>query len=135
MYATPAQLTELFGEQETILLSTHGSGDTVDTAALEQAIAYASSEVDSYLAGRCAVPLTGDIPPVVMMVTGDIVRYRLTGSDVSEKDPILTRYKAAVDWLKQVASGAVSLPCAGAAPEDAGGVDISAGERTWLWPA
>lgn len=134
MYASPAQLVELFGEQEMIMLSTHGMGEHVDEDALTQAIRYASSEVDSYLSGRYAVPLSGDIPPVIMMVTGDIVRYRLTGADVSEKSPILARYKAAVDWLKNAASGVISLPCAGTAP-GAAGVAIAAGERTWTWPA
>lgn len=132
MYASPTQLIELFGEHEVSVLSTHGMGETVDDAALTQAIEYASSEVDSYLAGRYSVPLSGAIPPIIMMVTADIVRYRLTGADVSEKSPILTRYKSAVDWLKNVASGFISLPCTGAAPEPAGGVDISAGERVWL---
>mgnify|MGYP002602223991 FL=1 len=88
--------------------------------------------MDSYLASRYAVPLADPVPPVVMMVTADIVRYRLTSGDVSEKDPIITRYKSTVAWLKDVASGVVSLPCAGSAPgETADGVEINPGTRDW----
>lgn len=78
------------------------------------------------------MPLTDPVPPVVMMVTADIVRYRLTSGDVSEKDPIITRYKSTVAWLKDVASGIVSLPCAGSASgETADGVEITPGTRDW----
>ena len=115
-----------------ITLSTKKKGNAIDREALETAIGYASSEVDSYLASRYAVPLADPVPPVVMMVTADIVRYRLTSGDVSEKDPIITRYKSTVAWLKDVASGVVSLPCAGSAPgETADGVEINAGTRDW----
>ena len=91
-----------------------------------------ATQVDSYLASRYAVPLADPVPPVVMMVTADIVRYRLTSGDVSEKDPIITRYKSTVAWLKDVASGIVSLPCAGSASgETADDVEINAGTRNW----
>lgn len=131
-YATVAELVSLFGQRETALLSTHGDSDEVDAAALETAIRYACSEVDSYLSGRYAVPLAEPVPPVVMMAVGDIVRYRLTGGDLTEKDPILARYKATVAWLRDVASGVVSLPCAGAAPEATpGGVGIDCGRKDW----
>ena len=78
------------------------------------------------------MPLAPPVPPVVMMVTADIVRYRLTSGDVSEKDPIVTRYKATVAWLKDVASGVVSLSCAGAVSgETSGSVEINPGQRDW----
>ena len=109
MYATVEDLVSLFGEREVITLSTKKKGNAIDREALETAIGYASSEVDSYLASRYAVPLADPVPPVVMMVTADIVRYRLTSGDVSEKDPIITRYKSTVAWLKDVASGRRSL--------------------------
>ena len=132
MYATVEDLVSLFGEREVITLSTKKKGNAIDREALETAIGYASSEVDSYLASRYAVPLADPVPPVVMMVTADIVRYRLTTGDVSEKDPIITRYKSTVAWLKDVASGVVSLPCAGSSPgETADGVEINPGTRDW----
>lgn len=131
-YATVDDLISLFGEDETTVLSNKGGSDILDREALELAIGYASSEVDSYLAGRYAVPLATPVPPVVMMVTADIVRYRLTSGDVSEKDPVAARYKTTVAWLRDVASGVVSLPCAGTASgETSGGVEINPGTRDW----
>lgn len=131
-YATVEELTALFGGREMALLSTHGDSEELNAEALERAIGYACSEVDSYLASRYAVPLAEPVPHVVMMAVGDIVRYRLTSGDLTEKDPILARYKATVAWLHDVASGAASLPCAGAAPETAsGGVDIDCGRKDW----
>ena len=110
-----------------------GASQGLNREALEAAIAYAASEVDSYLAARYAVPLADPVPPVVMMVTADIVRYRLTSGDVSEKDAIVARYKTTVAWLRDVASGVVSLPCAGASSGGAfDNVEIDAGARDWI---
>lgn len=131
-YATVENLFSLFGEEEITLLSNRGASPELNREALEAAIAYAASEVDSYLAARYAVPLTDPVPPVVMMVTADIVRYRLTSGDVSEKDAIVARYKTTVAWLRDVASGVVSLPCAGASSGGASdNVEIEAGARDW----
>ena len=128
-YATLDQLVSLFGADEIRTLSDRQGTGELDEAVISDALERASSEVDSYLASRYAVPLADPVPPVVMMVTADIVRYRLTSGDVSEKDPIITRYKSTVAWLKDVASGVVSLPCAGSAPgETADGVEINNGE-------
>ena len=133
MYATVEDLASLFGEEETTLLSNRGLSENMDREALETAIAYASSEVDSYLAARYAVPLPAPVTPVVMMVTADIFRNRQTSGDVSEKEPIVTRYKSTVAWLKDVASGIVSLPCAGAVSEGTSeDVEIDAGARDWV---
>lgn len=130
-YATVEDLVALFGKEEVLLLSTRGTSDEMDRTALETAISYAGSEVDSYLSARYAVPLD-PVPPVVMMVTADIVRYRLTSGDVSEKEPVVTRYKATVAWLRDVTAGVVSLPCAGTTPgETSGSVEINPGQRDW----
>lgn len=123
----------IFQERTTpeLQVATKGASDEMDRAALETAIICAGSEVDSYFSGRYAVPLADPIPPVVMMVTADIVRYRLTGGDVSEKELVVTRYKATVAWLRDVASGVVSLPCAGTSEETSDGVVIDPGQRDW----
>lgn len=129
-YATPEELISLFGEREIALLSTHADNGELDREQIEKAIEYAQSEVDSYLAGRYAVPLASPVPSVVMMVVGDIVRYRLTSGDVTEKDPITERYKLALKWLQNVANGMVDLPCKGSGDEG-GRVFVDAGKRDW----
>ena len=68
--------------------------------------------MDSYLADRYATPLSGSdpIPPVVVSVTGDIARYRLTGGDIRDTDPIRERYTKALNWLRDVADGKAGIP-------------------------
>ena len=60
--------------------------------------------MDSYLADRYATPLSDSapIPPVVVSITGDIARYRLTGGDIRDTDPIRERYTKALNWLRDV---------------------------------
>lgn len=129
-YATPEELIGLFGEREIALLSTHADSDDLDRERIEKAIEYAQSEVDSYLSQRYAVPLAPPVPSVVMMVVGDIVRYRLTSGDVTEKDPITERYKLAIKWLRDVASGAADLPGIGLDDGNCG-VFLDSGKRDW----
>lgn len=135
-YATPRQLMELFGEREVLLLSTRGASgapEDLDAPVLEAAIRYASGEVDSYLGVRYAVPLAEPVPCMVMLVTADIVRYRLTSGDVDEKSPVLRRYAASLEWLKAVAAGRLSLPDTDwqGVEDQAGDVRIEPGNRPW----
>lgn len=130
VYATPEELIDLFGQREMALLSTHGDSGEPDREALCRAIECAQSEVDSYLATRYAVPLAQPVPQAVMMVVGDIVRYRLTSGDITEKEPITERYRLAIAWLKDVAKGLVALPCQGV-EDAAGNVALDCGQRVW----
>lgn len=137
-YATPEDLVSLFGIREITILSNHDDGGDLDREAIERAIVYAQSEVDSYLCGRYPTPLKPPVPQIVMMVIGDIVRYRLTSGDITEKDPITERYKRAIAWLKDVAAGIAELP----GPDDdsgdgTGGVFVQTGSRDWgaTWQA
>ena len=68
--------------------------------------------MDSYLADRYATPISGSdpIPPVVVSITGDIARYRLTGGDIRDTDPIRERYTKALNWLRDVADGKAGIP-------------------------
>lgn len=136
-YATPEELVSLFGLREITELSNHGDGCDLDRAAIERAIEYAESEVNSYIGVRYPAPLKSPVPQIVMMVVGDIVRYRLTSGDITEKDPITERYKRAIAWLKDVAAGIAELPD----QEDGegagtGSVFIESGRRDWgaSWP-
>ena len=134
MYATVEDLVSLFGEREVITLSTKKKGNAIDREALETAIGYASSEVDSYLADRYATPLSDSdpIPPVVVSVTGDIARYRLTGGDIRDTDPIRERYTKALNWLRDVADGKAGIPgLPPAGTETPGAVLLEPGTRPW----
>lgn len=84
-------------------------------------------------ADRYATPLSdlAPIPPVVS-ITGDIARYRLTGGDIRDTDPIRERYTKALNWLRDVADGRRAFP--GPPPagtETPGAVLLEPGTRPW----
>lgn len=132
-YATIDQLVSLFGAEEIRLLSDRQGTGEGDDAVIQAALERASSEVDSYLADRYATPLSsvGPVPPIVVSVTGDIARYRLTGGDVRDSDPIRERYVRALGWLRDVADGRAAVPGLLPVEAEAGSVLLSPGARPW----
>lgn len=133
-YATLDQLVSLFGADEIRTLSDRKGTGELDEQVLLDALERASSEVDSYLADRYATPLSDSapIPPVVVSITGDIARYRLTGGDIRDTDPIRERYTKALNWLRDVADGKAGIP--GLPPvgtETPGAVLLEPGIRPW----
>ena len=133
-YATLDQLVSLFGADEIRTLSDRQGTGELDEQVLLDALDRASSEVDSYLADRYATPLSDSdpIPPVVVSVTGDIARYRLTGGDIRDTDPIRERYTKALNWLRDVADGKAGIPgLPPAGTETPGAVLPDPGTRPW----
>lgn len=82
---------------------------------IQQALASASSEADSYLSSQYTVPLTGTTPPVLAMKVCHMAAwYLLSGKGFNPQlgmdEAVYTRYKDAISWLKQIASGNAALP-------------------------
>lgn len=133
-YATVADLIAAFGSQEVIALTDREGRPeadigTVDSTVALEALERASSEADTYIAARYALPLSST-PQALVAVVCDIARYRLTGGEANETDPIASRYKAAVAWLKDVAAGRAVLPGVAAIPPGGeGGVEFTTGRR------
>lgn len=134
-YATPEQLVSLFGEDEMLTLAVGVDGE-LDEARITAAIEWASSEADSFLSARYAVPVE-PVPPVLTTVVGDIARYRLTGHNTVENEVILRRYEKAIEWLKAIAEGMADLPGQDDSETDdgewigTGGASIKPGTRDW----
>ena len=130
-YATVADLIAAFGEQEVTVLTDREDAGAVDSTVALEALERASSEADTYIAARYALPLSS-VPQALVAVVCDIARYRLTGGEVTESTPIADRYKAAVSWLKDVAAGRAVLPgVAATAPGGEGGVEFDTGRRAF----
>lgn len=128
-YATVADLLAAFGEQEVTVLTDREDTGMVDGTVALGALERASSEADTYIAARYALPLQS-VPQALAAVVCDIARYRLSGGETTETTPIADRYKAAVTWLKDVAAGRAVLPgVATNAPGGEGGVEFSTGRR------
>lgn len=130
MYATVADMIEAFGQGEVIALTDRTGEVQVVESIATAALARASDEADSYLAGRYAVPVT-PVPPVLAAMVCDMARYRLTGTQAQEADPITERYRLAVKWLERVASGDADLPGVGLPASGGSNVQFSAGRRVF----
>lgn len=145
MYGGVEAFAGQFGEAETLALAHLVDPDTgeeeIDEERIARALEAASSEADSYLAARYPVPLgrsalvTGsrvDVPSILIVVVNDIARYRLTGADRLETDPVVRRYEEAVRWLTNVSKGVVDIiGQSGGEGQADGGILFNPGVREW----
>ena len=130
MYAAAADMIAAFGEDEVIACTDRPNLGEIDAQVLDAALVSACSEADSYLARRYALPLLV-VPAALTSVVCDIARYRLTGGMASETDPIRDRYKLAIAWLADLASGKVSLPELEPPATDDAAVSFGCGRRVF----
>ncbi len=110
-YATPQDLVQRFGEQEIVRLTTPGGQDLdgVVTDTAEAALEDASATIDSYVRKRYRTPIDVELPEI-RRVCLDLTRYDLsTGDGKQPSEETRERYKAAMDWLRDVASGKAVL--------------------------
>lgn len=108
-YATQANMIARFGEPEVIALSDRANLGVLDSAVLAGALAEADAEIDPYLAPRHVLPLAS-VPRILSGFACDIARYRLCGTGgVTETDEVRNRYKDAIKFLENVASGKIGL--------------------------
>ena len=105
-YASVADLTERFGDDEIESLAQGAPAGTIDTDKVTLAIEDAESEINSYLAQRYAVPVA-NFPKSITAACCDIARYRLFAGQAHED--VTTRYKDRIEWLKSIAKGLVTL--------------------------
>jgi phage gp36-like protein len=118
-YCTQQQLIDRpNGEQELIQLTDTGNQGVINATVLNQAIAAADAEIDSYL--TAFLPLAS-IPPRLIYVAMDITLYYLYQTRMLE--PVEKRYTAAIRYLDAVRQGKDSL-----GPGVAAGSEIAPGE-------
>lgn len=110
-YCSVADLVARFSETEIAQLSDTEDRETVNETIVSAAITDASGEIDSYLGGRYATPITGTVPHQIKNACLDIARYRLYDDHPTET--VRQRYVDALAWLKLVMMGHIPLPVAG----------------------
>ncbi|MBI5058962.1 DUF1320 domain-containing protein [candidate division KSB1 bacterium] len=115
-YCALADLVTRYGQQDVLARTDRDNDGVADAAVADAAIADASALIDSYLAGRYSVPFTSP-PPALTRVACDIAWYLLF-SDEKAPDQVKTKYDAAIEFLKAIKSGEISL--------GAGGVGVAA---------
>lgn len=112
-YCTLLNLKDRFGETELIQLTDQTNAGAIDPAVLNEAIADADAEINSYLT---AYPLPlATIPANFERMACDITRYYLFGTSVPEL--VQQRYDNAISYLKLVAKGGINI-----APDTSGTV-------------
>lgn len=105
-YCTLQDLIDRYSENELIQLSDRINAGAVDTDVINRAIADADGEIDGYLAGRFAAPIT-PIPKSLVRIGCELTRYYLY--DDGATDPVIKRYNDAVLFLKGIAKGDISI--------------------------
>ncbi|MDR1063049.1 MAG: DUF1320 domain-containing protein [Azoarcus sp.] len=120
LYATCKDMVARFGETELIQLTDreHVPPSCLDRRLLDTALADAQAEIDSYLAKRYCLPLTGcqngsgglGAPRVLVRLACDIARYHLH-DDLAPEHEVRRRYLAVIDVLAAIADGNILLTC------------------------
>lgn len=105
-YSTYDDLILEFPKAEIDSLLDRDRNGREDDGVVDEAVGFADDLIDGYLRERYAVPLT-TVPRNLVGVACDIVRYRLYQGQPTEL--VQLRYDAALNWLKDVARGLVTL--------------------------
>lgn len=121
-YATQADMIIRFDEREIVELTDRAGVGVLNATVLADKLADADAEIDSYLQGRYALPLTS-VPIVLVRVACDIARYHLYDNRATEA--VTQRYKDAIAFLRGIAKGDIHLgadalnqsPAVSSAPE------------------
>lgn len=106
-YATPQDITDLYGPDALIATDVDGDG-VVDMDQVNKSLASASAEIDSYLAARYTLPIAGTHPYLVQLCV-DIAIYRQSNARSFVTEEVRTRYEDAVKALRAYADGKASL--------------------------
>jgi len=112
VYATPTQVRAVLARDSTV---PGGTAAELGDAPIQAAIDLAQADIDARLTARYTVPWAPPVPPIVVSLTVAIAAYHadLThrqGQEVPATDPVVLRYKWAIDFLLLLASGVADIP-------------------------
>jgi phage gp36-like protein len=110
VYASADDMIARYPNRDLVQLTNEDPTQTeIDTTVIDQALADASAEIDGYLDGRFALPLT-DEPPVLTRLACDVAMYRLQSlRPLHDMADARKRYDDAIGFLLRVARGEVTL--------------------------
>ena len=100
-------LTKIPADYLVDLADDDGDGQVDDTV-INEAIEQASAEIDTYLGSRYSTPLSS-VPKIVKKLCIDIVLYNLHLRSDKVTDAWKDTYKNAVELLKAIAKGDVTI--------------------------
>lgn len=105
-YATKQDLIDRFGEQELIELTDRDNSGAIDDTVLDQALADANEEIDTYVGARYRLPLS-TVPQILVRWCADIARYHLY--DEAAPEQVQKRYDGVRGSMKMLAEGKTTL--------------------------
>lgn len=105
-YATQQDLVDRFGEDELIQLTDREHTGSIDTEVLDQALADATEEIDTYVGARYRLPLE-TVPKILVRWCADIARYHLY--DDAAPEAVQKRYEGVRSSLRMLAEGKTTL--------------------------
>lgn len=123
-YATIADMESARGAELIRKLSDKNKTGQRDDAALNAALARASSLADAYIDKKYAVPLAS-APDYLVEAVIDVAVYRLVPDAMIGTEEFRKRYDDAIKLFKDIGKGEVTL--AGAVPADMTGSDPETG--------
>ncbi len=109
-YATPQDIINRYPNRDLVQLTNEDpTVTTINTTVLQQALDDASAEIDGYLDGRFALPLT-DVPQILNRLACDVAIYRLQSlRPIHDLADARRRYDDALAMLTRVAAGEMTL--------------------------
>lgn len=125
-YCTLQDLTDRYSQEELIQLSDRINAGVIDMDVINRAIADADGEIDGYLAGRYAAPIT-PVPKSLVRIGCELARYYLYDDGATEQ--VSKRYNDAVKFLVGVGKGDISIgvTAAGEKPTSQNTVQMTSG--------
>jgi phage gp36-like protein len=127
-YATQQQATDRYGADALLVIADRDGDGVIDADVLDQALADASAEIDTYLAARYQLPLA-TVPEVLVRLCVDITVYRLAADADMATDERRKRYEDAVALLVRISKGDVSLGLPVPPPSSNGVVSVTSQPR------
>jgi phage gp36-like protein len=111
-YCTIDDVKKMIDEVKLIRLTDDENTSSINSDRLQEAINSAAEEIDTYIGGRIALPISGDTPPILGKLNVDIAIYNVY-SRVKEAIPEVRaeRYKAAIRFLEKLSEGKISIGC------------------------
>lgn len=124
-YATQQDMIDRFGETELLQLTDRENmpPTSIDVVVVGRALDDADGLINSYLGKVYRIPLSV-VPAVLVKRASDIARYHLHGEAAPKDGDVHRNYRDAIDWLKDVAKGLVTIDAEGITPAASGGGSV-----------
>ncbi len=108
-YSTVDDIKKMLPEDLIVQLTDDEATGSINQGRVDEAIEQADAEIDSYCAGRYAVPF-GTVPDIVKKLSVDISIYNLYSRLVRDMPEVRAeRYRSAIKQLEAISKGKISL--------------------------